>query len=350
MPVCQGNPFRGTGLMQHLARLAPDAPDVEALLRHCPSHAPTPLISCPELARHCRVQTIHIKDERARMGLGSFKALGAAYVIARDAVAARPDRTDLGSALAGRTYVAASAGNHGLSVAAGAAVFGAGAVIYLSQTVPDAFASRLRRKGARVVRAGQTYEESMAAACSAAGRNGWILLSDSTWQGYIDPAVAVMEGYLQLAREAGSRIPDAPTHVVLQAGVGGLAAAVAAHARARWGDDPIIVVVEPAAAPALFESIAAGQPVTAPGPVSTMGRLDCKTPSLVALASLSRDADLFVTITDAEAASGVAMLASLGLETTPSGGAGLAALMAGIPGVDRESRVLAILSEGTGDG
>jgi len=131
--------------------------------------------------------------------------------------------------------------------------------------------------------------------------------------------------------------------------VGGLAAAVAAHARLAWGDGPEIIVVEPDAAPALIESIRAGHLVSTEGPVSAMGRLDCKTPSMVALAGLSRDADRFATITEAEAQSGVDILAAHGLATTPSGGAGLAALLAGLS-LGPEARVLAILSEGPENG
>ncbi len=154
-----------------------------------------------------------------------------------------------------------------------------------------------------------------------------------------------MEGYLQLAAEATAQIHAPPTHILLQAGVGGLAAAVAAHARAVWGDAPVIVVVEPQAAPALIESIRAGHAVTTQGPVSAMGRLDCKAPSLIALKGLSRDADIFATISEEEAAHAVDILAREGFATTPSGAAGIAALVAGLA-CGRDARVMAILSEG----
>ncbi len=350
MAAILSNPFRGVGLPG--AQPAPDhlpstdADAVAALLGHCPLHGETPLIDAAGVARAAGVAQVWVKDERGRMGLGSFKALGAAYAIAHDAADAGGD---FAQALAGRVYVAASAGNHGLSVAAGARLFGARAVIYLSDTVPEAFAARLRGKGAEVVRAGADYEASMVAAERAAAQNGWQLLSDSSWPGYTDLARRVMEGYLQLAAEAGRQVPEPPSHVFLQAGVGGLAAAVAAHVRAVWGDGPVIVVVEPDAAPALMESIRARHLVTSEGPVSSMGRLDCKTPSLVALNGLARDADLFVTISEDEAGEGVAMLARLGLATTPSGGAGLAALLTGAVEPGPDARVLAILSEGPED-
>ncbi|MDE4173381.1 pyridoxal-phosphate dependent enzyme [Phaeobacter sp. PT47_59] len=332
-----------------------DAEAVARLLALCPRHAVTPLIDAVDLAAVAGVARLWIKDERARMGLGSFKALGAAYAIAREAAEVREQAGEAAPAweetLKGRTFATASAGNHGLSVAAGARLFGAQAVIYLAKTVPEAFAERLRAKGAEVVRAGADYEASMAAAQADALGNGWTPLSDSSWQGYMESAVAVMEGYLQLAAEAASQIEEVPTHILLQAGVGGLAAAVAAYARHVWGDAPRIVVVEPEAAPALIESIRAGHLVDTHGPESAMGRLDCKTPSLVALNGLVRDADLFVTISEEEAAEAVNTLADHGYATTPSGGAGLAALLAGrVPGCGADARVLAILSEGPEDG
>ena len=343
------NPHRGPGLPGLAPFPASDPAPVTALLAQCPRHAPTPLVEAPALARAIGIARLWIKDERARMGLGSFKALGAAYAIARDAADAVADG-DWSGALDGRRYLCASAGNHGLSVAAGAALFGAEATIFLAQNVPEAFAERLRAKGAQVVRAGDTYEEAMAAAHKAAADTGGTLLSDSSWPGYIAPAKAVMEGYLQLAAEAASQLDTPPTHILLQAGVGGMAAAVAAHARATWGDAPDIVVVEPEAAPAILESLRAGRCVDTEGPVSAMGRLDCKTPSLVALAGLARDANLCVTLTEDEAQTAVDMLARQGLSTTPSGAAGLAALLSGTVAPGAQARVLTILSEGPEDG
>ena len=342
------NPLRGTGLSGAPEMPQSDVTEVTALLAKCPAHVPTQLLDMAELAKQIGVARLHVKDERGRMGLGSFKALGAAYAIAREA-AERVQNENWSQALIGQTYIAASAGNHGLSVAAGARLFGAKAVIYLAQSVPEAFADRLRGIGAEVVRAGATYEDSMVAAQAGADTGKGTLLSDSSWPGYTRLPSRVMEGYLQLAAEVADQIDAPPTHIFLQAGVGGLAASVAAYARAVWGDAPTIVVVEPDAAPALIESVRAQDVVTTTGPVSTMGRLDCKTPSMIALAGLARDADLFVTITEDQAAHAVAVLATHGLTTTPSGGAGIAAALAGLPKLDANARVMAILSEGAED-
>ncbi len=340
------NPHRGGG---KLAQSAPfpsvDVSNVAALLSQCPSAGETPLADASEIAP---VAALWVKDERGRMNLGSFKALGAAYVIASDVVKAAGDT--LGStALSGRTYVTASAGNHGMSVAAGARAFGAEAVVYIAETVPESFAERLRARGARVVREGSDYAASMDAALNAAKTQGWTLLSDSSWEGYTEAPYILMEGYLQMASEAARQCPEPPTHILLQAGVGGLAGAVAAYARDHWGDAPKIIVVEPEAAPALLESIAAGKAVYADGPDSIMGRLDCKEPSLIALNGLARDADQFLTLTDDEVATVLPQLADAGLETTASGGAGLAAVLNPIAraelGIDESARVLCFLSE-----
>ncbi len=312
------------------------------LVSRCPGYNKTPLVAAPALANSSGVAEVWIKDERGRMGLGSFKALGAAYVIAHDA---------RNGEARGNTYVTASAGNHGMSVAAGARAFGAKAVVYIAETVPESFADRLRAEGAEVVREGAIYETSMAAAADAAAANGWKLLSDSSWSGYTERPHRLMEGYLVLMGEVFRQIEQSPTHIFLQAGVGGLAGAAAALARAEWGEDIRVVVVEPEFAAALTNSIKAGTSVVAPGPVSAMGRLDCKEPSLIALKGLARDADAFMTISEDEGEAGAKAVAEAGMKSTPSGAAGVSGLLAAatVPetlGLGPDSRVLCILSEG----
>ncbi len=338
------NPHRGSGLHGDAVFDAPApstaADAVEALLQRCPVAAPTPLIDAGGLAQALGVAKAYIKDERARMGLGSFKALGAAYVIAHQAAAT--GASDMSTALSGRTYVTASAGNHGMSVAAGARVFGADAVVYLADTVPESFAQRLRDKGAEVRREGSDYAASMDGAERAARDEGFTLLSDSSWHGYMDLPWRLMEGYLAMAAETVRQMPEPPTHIYLQAGVGGLAGAAAAFFREAWGDAPQIIVVEPENAPALIESIQAGRVVDTTGADSHMGRLDCKTPSAIALRGLSRDADQFVTISEAEGEAVLPLLAREGLDTSSSGGAGVAAVLAAPP---EDARILCILSE-----
>ena len=331
--------------------LAPSAPypsvavdRVHKLLARCPAARETSLVDASALTN---AAALWLKDERDRMNLGSFKALGAAYVIARDAAEADSDPGN--NTLSGRTYVTASAGNHGLSVAAGAPIFGAKAVVFIAETVPETFADRLARRGATVCREGADYAASMTAASNAAAENGWILLSDSSWDEYTDIPLRVMEGYLAMAAETVGQCPDVPTHIFLQAGVGGLAASAAAYFRDCWGDTPLIAVVEPEAAPALQSSITAGKAVWADGPESIMGRLDCKEPSLIALNGLARDSNVFLTLSDLEVLDRLPQMTDAGLATTASGGAGLAAALHPTVcdelGVGAHSRVLCILSE-----
>ena len=329
--------------------LDPDKP--AALLEACPAYRPSPLDTVQRDGRR-----IFIKDETRRMGLGAFKALGGVYAVAQ--LIAKELETPVAASdfqgetvrrrAATMTFVCASAGNHGMAVAAGAVLFGAKARIHLADTVPEDFARRLRSKGAEVVRSGASYEDSIAAAIGDAQESGAIHLADGSWPGYTEPPRLVMEGYTVLAEEMRaefSRSGEWPSHVYLQAGVGGLAAAVAYMIRRNWPRQPEIIVVEPEAAPCLGISVAAGQMVTVEGPVSNMGRLDCKAPSMLAFEILRQAADRFVTVTDEAATSAVAAARDLGYGSTPSGVAGLAALLE-----DNEpDRPLVILSEGAVD-
>lgn len=347
------NNLRGKGLrLSPLKPVSSDSKNVKKLISKCPMYAQTPLHECTDLANSLGIGSLHIKDERPRMGLGSFKALGATYAIAKMAAKSplindKPEKT-----LKGETFITASAGNHGLSVAAGARIFGANSVIYLSKTVPKEFAGRLREKGAEVIIEGADYEASMQAAAARAELEGWILLSDSTWAGY-SAGYDVMEGYLMMPEEVFTQMPISPTHIFLQAGVGGLAAAVTASVRSNWGTSSKIIVVEPSEAPAIMESIKVGKPVYAEGEASIMGRLDCKEPSHLALYCLAKEADFFMTLTDSEVLESIDELNKYGLSTSASGGAGYAGLVKALMNqscnLDSNSHVLLFLSEGATD-
>lgn len=354
------NRLKGTGLPDESGmasgELCTNPNAARSLFAKCPVAEVSPLNEVSAIAAQLGVAAVHIKDERERLGLGSFKSLGAAFAIAKAADKLIMENPQLKheTALNGRVFVCASAGNHGLSMAAGARLFGADAVVYLAETIPEEFAERLTAKGAKVVRAGANYEESMTAALKAAEENRWELLSDSSWVGYTELPRDVMEGYLIMGAEVANQLSQPPTHIFLQAGVGGLAAACTAAARHYWGGTPKIFVVEPEYAPALFESIAASQAVTTTGPTSIMGRLDCKEPSHLALKYLAKEADGFITISEAEALAAVKDLKAHGLAASPSAVAGYAGLYCANDtrpkmGLTLESRVLIYLSEGPVD-
>ncbi len=349
------NPYRGKSFpVDHDCEngvLSTDPTLVNYLLNLCPIAQPTSLCEQKTLAESYNVKNLYFKDERSRMRLGSFKALGAAYVIARHAYEragdAIKDQEHLSTILKGETYICSSAGNHGLSIAAGAKIFGAKAVIYLSRNVPESFATRLEEYGATVVIEGDDYEASLAGAKQAADDNNWFLLSDSSWKGY-DGGKMIMEGYLALADEITRQIEE-PSHVFLQAGVGGLASAMAKYFRKIWSDDMIIIIVEADFAPCLQASILAGKKTSVGNQISNMGRLDCKEPSDLALQALAEDADYFMTISDDECAEAIKYLDFCNLSTSPSGGAGFAGFhYASIERkveLNAQSRILSIISE-----
>lgn len=338
-------------------------PDLDAdhrpvmkLLSQCPVYQATPLQEFAAASLQCGEGSVWAKNEGMRMGLGSFKALGGSYAILRllmdKAGLTADDRFALDNpalrkAAGGETFACATAGNHGLSVAAAARLFGAKAVVYIAESVPDSFAARLKDMGATVVREGAVYEDAMAATMQAAEKNGWQLVADTSWPGYTRVPGLIYQGYTALAEECRQQFSELdrwPSHVWLQAGVGGMAAAVAAHVRRWWPVQPNIVVVEPTAAPCLAKSVAAGQLETVAGPVSSMGRLDCKTPSMLTLASLSVTANRFVQISDTEAEHAAALMTEAGMPTTPSGAAGIAALQSLIGEFDAAEH-LVIISE-----
>jgi len=325
-----------------------------ALLAACPVYAVTPLTS--KIGPTGR--TMLVKDESRRMNLGAFKALGGVYAVARlieeawqaagnDPLAPQDYMDDAVKAFAANlTFVCASAGNHGMAVAAGARIFGAKARILLASDVPAGFETRLREtQNAQVVRAGDTYAQSVEAAKADAAETGAILLADGSWPGYSHPPLLVMEGYTVIAeelREAFEASGDWPSHVFLQAGVGGIAGAITHMIRENWSVQPEIIIVEPNEAPCLTESHAAGYPVQVTGAASNMGRLDCKEPSLIAFGIFERTGVHFMTITDAQARDAANRLGSQGIPTTPSGAAGLAGLKA----FGEVERPLIIVTEG----
>jgi diaminopropionate ammonia-lyase len=335
---------------------APDPSRPLALLGACPVYAETSL-SMKDLGASVPVL---VKEESERMRLGSFKAVGGTYAVAQmihdawveagnDPLSPEEFTSDAVKDFASNmTFMCASAGNHGLSVAAGANIFGAKARIHLSEEVPEGFAERLRGIGAEVVRSGPTYETSLDAANKDGKETDALLLADGSWPGYTYRPSLVMEGYTVIAeemREAFERGDQPwPTHVFLQAGVGGLATGIAYMVRKNWSVQPEIIIVEPDRAPCLKNSHEAGKIVHAPGPVSNMGRLDCKDPSLVAFHALEKCAVSYATVTDEEADVAVAKLKDYGINSTPSGTAGYTALLkADLPS---DAKPLVIISEG----
>lgn len=285
-------------------------------------YAPTPLRRLDALAAEVGLGSILVKEEAGRFGLGSFKALGAAYAAARvlqrelsarlgrDVALAEIRSGALAGAAAGVTLVSATDGNHGRSLAWGARMFGARCRIYIHAEVSPGREAAIRAYGAEVIRIAGDYDASVRLARDEAAANGWFVVSDTSWDGYTQPPTDVMAGYGLMVREIAADLDGAPSHIFLQGGVGGLAAAVAAAARLEWGPGPRIVVVEPDRAACLYASARAGRPVTIPIAEETiMAGLSCGEPSPLAWAVLEREAADFLTVPDAMVGPAMRLLA-----------------------------------------
>ena len=305
-------------------------------------YTPTPLRDLPDWAASAGVATIRLKDEASRFGLGSFKALGGAYAVANllgDALAhlgIAPSATS-SDLVSGRyraateklTVTCATDGNHGRSVAWGAQRFHCRCVIFVHETVNRTRVAAIAAYGAEVRRVPGTYDDAVRAAARQAETEQWMIASDTSWPGYTEVPRNIMQGYRIMADEAVDQWAGAaPTHVFVQAGVGGAAAAVAVHMRQRFHPTPRTIVVEPDRAACLLASAENGASMPIDGDLDTvMAGLACGEPSLLAWEELGRSASAFVAIPDEAAVETVCLLRERGIVAGESGVAGLAGCM-----------------------
>jgi diaminopropionate ammonia-lyase len=258
------------------------------------------------------------------------------------------------------TLCCATDGNHGRSVAFAARRQGCECVVYMHEHAPAAKEAAIRALGARVVRVSGTYDDSVRLARKSAEQEGWVLVADTSddpldlttrhvIQGY---GVMVLELLEQLAQWPG------PTHVFVQCGVGGLAAAIAGVlADIRGAERPTLIVVEPEAAACVMESVRRGMLSRIGGDLMTaMAMLSAGEASAVAWPVLHQRADAFVAIDDATAIAAARELEAcdaIPLDVSASGAAGYAGLAdlwrhpeaAILAGLNHESRVLVFGTE-----
>lgn len=352
------------------------ASDLRDFLAWAGDPAPTPLVVLPGLADALGLGSVQVKDEGNRLGLGSFKALGGAYAVAqlvREEAAQRLGRpvgfADLGQAevravAATMTFACATDGNHGRSVAWGAGLVGGQAVIFVHAGVSDARVAAIAAYGARMVRVEGSYDDSVDEAARVSAQQGWTVVSDTSWPGYERIPAWVMQGYTQMVGEALAQMADVPTHVFIQAGVGGVAAAVAAYGALLFGERrPKVVVVEPARAACVLAAAKAGHVLRIPhGQPTVMAMLECCETSRIAWRVLARCADGFMAVDEEDAVQAMRRLArpasgDPAVVAGESGGAGLAGLVRAVSDpalrtklrLDRSARVLLFNTEGATD-
>jgi diaminopropionate ammonia-lyase len=340
-----------------------------AFHRRLPGYEPTRVVDAPALAATAGVRQLLIKDESSRLGLPSFKILGASWATYRllctrlgrlgrlgrlDRAESEPAWRTVGelraalSPLGPLTLVAATDGNHGRAVARVARWLGYGARIFVPTGTAAARIEGIESEGATVSLVAGSYDDAVAASAALAS-DAMLVVSDTSWDGYVEIPSWVIEGYStifdELDEQLGGRMPDA---VVVQMGVGALAAATAEHLAAR----STVIVVEPVDAACGLRSAQAGEPVHVPGPHrSIMAGMNCGTVSVVAWPRIHRGADYFVAVEDGAAEDAMRDFASAGVIAGETGAAGLAGLRAATAsGLDlSDASVLLLCTEGATD-
>lgn len=334
-----------------------------------PGYARTPLIDAPELARLVGVERVWVKDESSRLGLPSFKVLGASWAVYRALdrhVGGLPEWRGLDDLMNRLTpyrplaLAAATDGNHGRAVARIAKLLRLDARIFVPLGTAAARIEAIEGEGAACEVVDGTYDDAVARSAGEASAN-CLVISDTSWPGYEDVPRWVIDGYssifFEIDDELAERKQMGPDLVIVQLGVGALGAAAARHfRRPEATPSPFLVGVEPTGAACVLASVEAGEIVTVPGPHSSiMAGLNCGTPSLVAWPLVSGGFDAFVAISDDSARAAMRVLAAAGIVAGETGAAGLGGAIellrdgGGVLGGRQFERVLLMCTEGATD-
>ena len=302
---------------------ADTAISIRAFHRSFPQYAPTPLASLPETAELLGLGALYVKDESKRFGLNAFKVLGGSYAIGRwmgerlglaadelsyTALRAAENRERLGNI----TFVTATDGNHGRGVAWTARELGMKSVVYMPKGSAPERLENIRAAGADAGITDLNYDDTVRLAAAHAEEYGWVLVQDTAWEGYEDIPRRIMQGYCTMGLEAAEQLPEAPTHIFLQAGVGAMAGAMAGFFASLYGENrPVITVVEPNKADCIFRTAEAddGTLHFVAGDMDTiMAGLACGEPCSLAWDVLSECADHFISCPEYAAAKGMRIL------------------------------------------
>jgi len=335
-----------TGLLNPAAATATDGGPGDAPRRfhsRLPDYRPSPLVDAARVAEELGVRKVWVKDESSRLGLPSFKVLGASWGAYRalEAVAAQPfgnwaDIDELGALVRQTTSIrrlaAATDGNHGRAVARIARWLGLEASIYVPSGTALARVDAIAAEGAEVTHVAGSYAAAVGRAAEEANAR-CLVVADTSWPGYTTVPGWVIEGYSTILAEVDDQLASSdvavPDVVVVQIGVGALAAAVVRHYRGTEPLTPRVLGVEPVSAACVMASVRSGEIQTVPDPHrSVMAGLNCDSPSMVALPDMSAAVDAFVAVEDEFAYEAMRLLAADGVVSGETGAAGLAGLLA----------------------
>ena len=288
-------------------------------------YAKTPLIFLEGLAEKAGVKSIYLKDESFRFGLNAFKVLGAGYAIANE-IGNRigKDITELSAesilsqetkeTIGDITFVTATDGNHGRGVAWTANQLGQKSVVYMPKGSALERLENIRKEGATADIMDMNYDEAVRLAQKMAEEKGWVVVQDTAWEGYEDIPRWIMQGYTTIGHEIMEQIPEKPTHIFLQAGVGSMAGAMTGFFSNLYAEEkPMIVIVEPAKADCLYQTAKAddGELHIVTGDMDTiMAGLACGEPCTIGWDVLKGYADVFIRCPEYMAADGMRILAA----------------------------------------
>ena len=253
------------------------------------NYSPTPLISLNKLNEKLKLNKIFYKDESKRFHLKSFKALGGAYAVEK--IIKGNDKTVISTA---------TAGNHGRSVAWGSQKNGLKCKIFISEFVSESRAEVMRNFGADVIRVKGNYEDSLNECIKQSNQNNWQIVQDVAWEDYKLVPKLTMAGYSVMMKEISEQIKNEKiSHVILQAGVGGMAAAMVAGIARYLNYIPQIIIVEPDSAACVLASIKTGKiEKISIDKESIMGGMSCGEVSLVPWEILKNSVHYCVTVSD----------------------------------------------------
>ncbi|HEX5598119.1 MAG TPA: diaminopropionate ammonia-lyase [Micromonosporaceae bacterium] len=351
-----------TNPLRDLSKVRPVDSASMAFHRAWPKYEPSPLRSAPAAAARLGVASVLVKDESSRLGLPSFKILGASWAtfrtlcqhlgVAESSVSSLDELRELLSSAGRLTLVAATDGNHGRAVARMAKLLNLGAHIFVPHDMVAARIDMLRAEGAEVTVVAGGYDDAVAASAKLAD-DTHLVISDTSWEGYMQVPAWVIDGYGTLTQEILDQLAEqgqpAPAVVAAQIGVGAFAAAIV---RAFAPTGARVIGVEPTRADCVIAAAEAGELVTIPDPQdSIMAGLNCGTGSPIAWPDVSGGMTHFAAVEDADAEEAMRLLAEDGIVSGESGAAGLAGLLAFRDELQlgAEDHVLVVSTEGATD-
>ncbi len=312
--------------------MTPAIDDIRAAAARIRGHVRrTPLIAAAPVKEHAAIAAALLLKLESLQITGSFKARGAVSAV----LAVPPERLRRG-------IVTASSGNHGLAVAYAGWAAGVPTAVFLPRSAAADKIAGLKTWGARVAIEGEAWDDSNRAARHHAEIGGLAYVHP-----FADPDVIAGQGTIAL--EILAEAPDVDT-ILVAIGGGGLIGGIALAAKAL---KPAIriVGVEPAGAPTLQASLAAGGLVT-------LARLDTAAVTLaprrseaVNLAIVRETVERIVLVEDAEMRMAARWLwHELGIAAELSGAAAVAALLAGHYRPAAGERVCAVVCGAGTDG